>query len=610
MATRNLRNRISSRLSSPAVIAEAEQTDDPDDGRNGDGDSDAWVEPPVRKLPPSYQDHKGLERVGVLELQQPLGEPPSQKLLQRLKLTYNRPSNRGTPLQNDDGVTPSVGSERLLSVDSPAEDEAMSDASHDEDIIEVSAPPRGRPAKRDAEEMRSSGQHHDIEMSPSQAGPKISIQEHLRQDRVSNYVEKAIEEAESKGDLGLLPGLNRVHNKAFEQRDLWLVLEAIAHNSPTPEQLKIFKRYIKKGMKKHRRDSARGESLSSASKAYRAGTKKAAEALSPLSPSVTGVNATSTFTSPFRPRSTTSNARNSASRLSNPANTSIHLSPSTRRGNMENGDGRSPGKRRTTGTTRQRRSGSQSSVSSLSSIASIPEEFGPDAIDGDGEDQPADERSTSNQKGGHRQADRSDPTGVPAKLRSSVISHPNSKPPFNGFNDVAKIVNKRLKKQPNIDLDYDPADIDKRRKKFQAGLTKNRDIPYVDADVDLRNDPSEYRREPVPDYPIVVGGPIPPVLHAQPVIAAPGTLDSTQTSRRRGLPDRNLINGNGRKRTYEEMIDDDDDSDLSETRTPSPIPHLVPPPPPGVRGSRAGTPRVAKHAAVSKARKSARVMIS
>lgn len=617
MSTRNLRNRISSRLSSPANYAEAEQTDDTDGERNGDTDSDVWVEPPVRKLPPSYQDHKGLERVGVLELQQPLGEPPSQKLLQRLKLTYNRPSNRGTPLQNDDGITPSVGSERLQSIDSPADDEALSDASQDEAPIEVVLPPRGRPAKRDADEMRNSAQHPDFSMSPAQSSPrsglptaaqKISIQEHLRQDRVSNYMDKAIEEAERNGDLGLLPGLNRVHNKAYEQRELWVVLEAIAHQSPTPEQLKIFKRYIKKGVKRHRRNSAHaGNAVFSGNKRHRA--KKADEALSPLSPTATGLNTTSSsFTSPFRPRSGASNSRHShLAHLAHP----VHLSPSSRRARMDSMNDRSPGKHHYTGTPRNRRSGSQSSTSSLSSARSIPAEYGLDVIEDEGEDQPADERSRSNPKGGHRQADRSE--RAPAKLRSSAISDPNSKHPFNGFPDVARLASKKIKKSTRDDLDCDPADIEKRRKKFQAVAAKHTNIEYIDADVDLRREPN-HSHQPVPTFAIQSNGPAPPVLHKQPVTANQDKVVSTRSSGNVAVPNKSFPNGTSRKRNYDEMLDDDDDddTDLSDVRTPSPIPHLLyPPPPPGVtRGSRAGTPRVAKHAAVTKARKSARVMIS
>lgn len=609
MATRSLRNRVPSRLSSPAITAEAEQADDTDADRNGHVGPEDWVEPPVRRLPPSFQDHRGLERVGVLELQQPLGEPPSQKLLQRLKLNF-RPSNRASPMQNEEGVTPSVESERL-EFGSPRQAERLSEPPppapppQDGPIV-FSSPPRGRPAKRDADEMRQPAYIMDfapfqplVSTSPGAAAASkpISIQEQLRQDRVSAYIDKAIEEAERHGDLGLLPGLQKVKDKAFRQRSLWVVLDAIAHNSPDEEQLSVFKRYIKKGVKRHRRHSAfSGSSAQPSFQSQSPGQPVVAadDSHTTLSPAAPTLIPAPTFTPTFRTRPSPSRHPHT-----HPAHPPVHLSPSSRRSKMDSGNDQSPGQPTFSNTHRRKRSGSNSSTSSLSSARSIPEEFAPEQPETEGEEGNADERPRSkNLKGGQRQgSDR-------AKLRSSGISHPNSKHPFHAFPDVAKLAAKKLKK-PKEDLDYDPADVERRRRRYEDDILQDYNYRHHDT-VNLR-EPLAYLDE---DYPATTTAERvlpPPIVHAHPVSAKTTKLDSSFESR--SAPDKSLPNGTGRKRNYDEMEDDDDDLSWMFSLTPEPI--VVPPPPVGVRlASRANTPRMAKHPALNKARKSARVMIS
>ena len=609
MATRSLRNRVPSRFSSPAITVEAEQADETDGERNGHVGPEEWVEPPVRRLPPSFQDHRGLERVGVLELQQPLGEPPSQKLLQRLKLNF-RASNRASPMQTEEGVTPSVESERL-EFGSPREGERLSEPPPpapppQDDPIVFSSPPRGRPAKRDADEMRQPAYIMDIapfqppvSTSPGAAAASrpISIQEQLRQDRVSAYIEKAIEEAERNGDLGLLPGLHKVKDKAFGQRSLWVVLDAIAHNSPDEEQLSVFKRYIKKGVKRHRRHSAlSGSSAQPSFQSQSPGqpvvaTDDSRQALSPTAPTLTPAP---TFTPTFRTRPSPSRHPHT-----HPLHPPVHLSPSSRRGKMDSGNDQSPGQPTASNTRRRKRSGSNSSTSSLSSARSIPEEFAPEPPEIEDEQGDVDERPRSkNLKGGQRQgSDR-------AKLRSSGISHPNSKHPFHAFPDVAKLAAKKLKK-PKEDLDYDPADVERRRRRYEDDILQN--YNYRHHDTVSERETLAYLDAFYPARTTAERVLPPPVVHAHPVSAKTTKLDSSFESR--GAPDKSLPDGTRRKRNYEEMDSDDEMFAWMLSPTPEPIPE--PPPPVNARlASRANTPRMARHPAVNKARKSARVMIS
>ncbi len=611
MATRSLRNRVPSRVSSPAITAETGQADDSDADRNDNGGPEEWVEPPVRRLPPSFQDHRGLERVGVLELQQPLGEPPSQKLLQRLKLNF-RPSNRASPLHIDEGVTPSVESERT-EFGSPREAERLSEPPQQAPPTQPGqvlfpSPPRGRPAKRDADEMRQPAYLMDIALFPppvsispgaATVSRPISIQEELRQDRVSAYIRKAIEEAERNGDLGLLPGLRKVRDKAFRQRSLWVVLEAIAHNSPDEEQLRVFKRYIKRGVKRHRRQSAlSGSPVQPSFPGNRSQSPgqpgvAADDSHTSWSPAATTLNPAPTFTPPFRTRPSPSHHLHT-----HPAHPPVHLSPSSKRSTMDSGNDRSPGRPASSDTRQRKRSGSNSSTSTLSSARSIPEEFASEQPGIDGDDDNTDERPRlKSAKGSQRQgSDR-------AKLRSSGISHPNTKHPFHAFPDVAKLAAKKLKR-PREDPDFDPADIEKRRRRFEDDSFRDYNNNHHDT-VNLR-EPLANLDEAYPAATTPERVPPPPVVHTQPVSSNMTNPGSSFESPR--VPDRNPPNGTSQQGDDDEM-DDNDSFFWPEFGTPEPI--LVPPPPLGVRtASRANTPRVAKNPAVNKARKSARVMIS
>ena len=63
---------------------------------------DKWVEPPLRPPAPSFEDHRGLERHGVLEYMAPLGTLPSAKVKARIKA---EPPRRVTQVKNGDPPT-------------------------------------------------------------------------------------------------------------------------------------------------------------------------------------------------------------------------------------------------------------------------------------------------------------------------------------------------------------------------------------------------------------------------------------------------------------------------------------------------------------------------
>ncbi|RMZ82082.1 hypothetical protein DV737_g2193, partial [Chaetothyriales sp. CBS 132003] len=436
-----------------------------------------------------YQDHKGLERVGVLELQQPLGELPSAKLLQRLKLHLPRPSPRPASQPVDEVVTPSVESDRpelaspmdAMDVDAPVE---LVPAAHlppqQPQSPAISSPPRGRPAKRDIAEMRRSLNPAEATPSPAKStvsppAPTVlqrpaSIQEHLRQDRVQSYVETAILEAEQNGDQGLVPGLRKMRERALHQRELWAVLDAIAHSQPTEEQLGIFKKFIKKGVKRHRRSiqtpphgagagvGVAGERDLFVSRAAAAAqqrppppeplSREPAELLHQLP------HSSAAFTPPFRQRSSSSHLH-----LDHAASDPIGPSPSSRRLRMAAKEQRRGRPQSVDHSPRHSQSRSNSASSSLSSAKSIPDEFAPPTADAHSAAADADERPVGN--GVARQAN------PPVSRTRSTALPPASKHPFAAFPEVNKLAGRRGKGRKEY-LGYDPVEVAQRRERYLA----------------------------------------------------------------------------------------------------------------------------------------------
>lgn len=610
MATRSLRHR-SSRYSSPATFGEKEPAPKPVEeppARNGQQTSlDNWIEPAIRPPAPSFEDSKGLERVGVLENMQPLGTAPTQRLLQKLKLNYTRPSPRPTPVRAvEEAVTPVAEPAEKMDLVSPAEEAVSEQPERFPDIppryqpppdtILISSPPRGRPPRRETTDMSLSASVSQSPVTyplapPHHVSPKpLSIQQQLRQDRLRIHVERAIQEAQQKNSPDLVNGLRQIREDAQFNPDLWNVVEAMINNFPSPEQFKLFKRYIKKGVKRHRRESQMSGSP------YQSSPQRFKDLTSPLhrerSPKASHAHtpATSHSEEPRRrinlyftlPRAT-----------ENTANEEMPVSPSTvppPSRLTESGD-KSTRLSITVSPQKRKRSGSESSSSSLSSAPSIPEGVAPPWETGNGRTGSAGQRqATGRGTAGHR-------------LRSAVSSQPAPTPPQPEVAGSSSKTNasKRFKKtrdEPDFDID----ELTRRKRHYL-------DDSFHDYNTIPR--PESNERDLVhghPDRPVSSDHPPPPVIHPNRLIVSLNALVSPVSSQ---MPSDSLpINGTSRKRVYDEI--DADDMDISTPDTSSPGPFLAPPPPPpGVRASsRAATPRASRVQPAPKTRKSARVMVS
>ncbi|KIW10792.1 hypothetical protein PV08_10091 [Exophiala spinifera] len=609
MSTRSLRHR-SSRYSSPATFGEKDVTPkhvEAPVARNGQQTNlDTWIEPTVRTAVPSFEDTKGLERVGVLENMQPLGIPPTQRMLQKLKVTnYVRPSHRPTPVQVEEVVSTSADPEKM-DVASPLEPEIMSDnppeLPRQPDTVLFSSPPRGRPPRKEAAEM---SQAPTASLSPANlssahtghAQPKPpSIQEHLRRDRLQNHLERAIHEAQDKDSSALVPGLQKLRDDAQVIPELWNVLEAVVQQSPNAAQFKVFKRYIKSGVRKHRRSSQISTSP------YQSSPLRRDAVSSPRSskhrqPDLSG----KTPSQPSNPRiSLYFNMNRAAASAAQPDATVAVPSPVSRNLDSIDPSLRTQSLLPTPSPNKRKRARSVSSDSSLSSAKSFPDDYAPPAARGPGGADGRRSRSMNQRQAASRAA-----TGGRLRSTASATYHdPVGGQPIVETTSVAKGTSKKPQKTRD-DIEFDIDELNLRKRDFlQDSFHDYNQIPRPESD----------ERGLVhghPDVPDPSERPPPPVVHPNRLPVSSTALSSPVTV----PPDTILINGNanGRKRYRPFNDPDTDDIDTATSISSSPGPAFVPPPPPGVANaiSRGATPRAARFPPLQKGtRKSARVMVS
>jgi hypothetical protein len=611
MASRGLRNK-STRLSSPATFATKEPVSAPEPAARAKDSRktllDTWIEPPLRQAAPSFEDHKGLERVGVLEMMEPLGRLPTQKLLQKLKLSAPKLSPRATPGNGEEATTPTTEIEGTDTV-SPARPSRRSESARadereigqhlvvakpgqDENEYKVAGAVPPSPARQMVNRPSVSLGH-----SPSTNPPRT----HILAEHIAIHVEAAIDEANRKNSPELVPGLRKICDDANSDPNLWNVLDAVLQKSPSRKQFRIFRRYIKSGLTQH-----------SASPTPNTGL--------PSNRPMNNSNTVSTPTRSFPPSHTFSNsASRSSLNLRSPATaplpfhpqrTQSHIaSPSmspTRPGLTTNANGTQNGNTRNLPSesvedsgARPARSRSVSSSSSLSSAKSLDAETFAPTIEGDGEGQL--NGSKAAKSAGQRQAT----TRVAAaghnntKTRTALSSTP--KGPFADFNSVNKSTTNRCKKL-KIDPEVNQEEIQRQKDELLQQSIH-------DYDCHPRYDSSERTVVAPRDHESSVSSilnPPPPVIHphhVHPASALPSSPIGPEA------PSEHLLrNGTSRKRSRNEHEDDED-----ATGTPassSPPPFLAPPPPGAAVSSRASTPRFAKLPPAKKIKKSARVMHS
>lgn len=712
--TRTLRNR-SSRFSSPATFTAINQDTLPpgqesngdqgtlEDGTDRQSKSQAqqgpWVEPVVRNGVPSFEDTRGLERVGVLEHMQPLGAAPNPKLLQKLKVTLgNRGatgSARATPVYSEGLASPASQPAELARHDipSPIIDPELLDSpsppvprvstqsqsqtavssqhvqnsqpsaqplpstksvpptlptsyslkdawemmfhtnlppfvpprpepivtSHSQQPSPqvIMSPPRGRPAKKEVEEMRAYNPDDSIMspamasiMRPSRNSPRhsSSFSDQNRGDRFHAALENAIDKAQCLGEVEIEAGLRKVL-KESSRDELTTALDNISkYKANVPiNQFKVFKHFVKKGIRKYQKTSSQSSILSNEDQDPSLSSSRPTGHVSAFVTKLHTSQSTDQQTehqsgSPPAPRS----GHRPASRDISPTKTNhvssqpIEVTDLPRRPEQFE-----PGFPIT--ISRKRRSSSTSSLSSLSSANLsdyTPPEMAVPVKDQPGEGRPA--RSAS-----QRQAPARTAAARPTRL-SGIGTDPVSQSesfnqqPLLNYTGIESSSNHKSKRQ-KLNIVDAPIDEALARQKADLQRTIIRDDAYTKVEShsrtpspirrDRKREEDEQRRQrglsPRPSR--QRAGPPPPVIHPEALIQSANFEPSSPASAQGdGAP----TNGTNRKRDYDEFTRDDQSDQLSS---------LGPtPPPPTIRASintrasvgapstRSTTPRVAK----------------
>lgn len=584
------------------------------------------MEPPLRHPAPSFEDNKGLERVGVLEHMEPLGRPPTQKLLQRLKLFPPKPSHRSTPFQSEEVTTPTTDIERAETA-SPAESlpQPVSVKAEDQ-VMRVKPEDPTRRIKAEEQAMRSrstrtrSGNGDNDEYKPGSLVPSSPVKHVTAQTSLSKgntpssaspqrsipaedikiHVEAAINEAESTNSPGLIPGLRKLCEDANSDPALWTVLDAVLHKTPSHKQFRTFRRYIHSGLAQH---SASPTSITPLNLQPQVNENRVASTPTRALPSSRNLpnsasRSASGLLSPVSVAPLPFHIQRPQPRLDSPSMSPTTTEPAIGSAGASNGGAQNP----TVGATEEslggpNRSRSVSTSSSLSSAKSLDAETFAPTIEMDGE--PQINGSKAAKSATQRQATNRVAAGNNnTKTRTVVSSLP--KDPYADFSTTAKLTTNRLKRS-KIESEIDPEEVQRQKHEFLDRSVHDYDL--------IPRPESDERTIVVPDNlgPYIASKTVPPpVIHPHHVNPASALFSSPVGAS--ASSEHVLRNGTSRKRSRNEHEEDEE-----AVRTPassSPPPFLTVPPPGAAHSSRAGTPRFAKLPPAKKVKKSARVMVS
>jgi hypothetical protein len=262
--------------------------------------AEEWSEPPLRQPAPSFEDHKGLERHGVLEHMAPLGTMPKEK--PKLRVKQYDPHRRANLAKQGDVVG------RITPVRRNAESIKESQPYNNSNMVEnttIGIPQKSR--EEDGEYnpkltiARSGAQRATV--ASRKSVPSASTK--AGQEKLRKVVDAAVERSRELGNEILGLAVKQLFEESLDNRTLAELLDAVLSQRPTPRQAADFQAYIKIARKQiaaetgiSRRSSLAGQTPSishskSPSKLLRASSTRESRH---------SINNTSTsITSPMRP---------------------------------------------------------------------------------------------------------------------------------------------------------------------------------------------------------------------------------------------------------------------------------------------------------------------
>ena len=305
-----------------------------------------WTEPPLRAPAPSFEDHKGLERQGVLEHMAPLGSLPTQKV--KLRIKQYEPGRR--PKQSKLGEGATILKE---SAEEPPAARRRSDTRMTEDHSSKAVAPHERDEDEDYNPKAAATTTKTVQTRSTPARPLLPEAppaHYLSHEKLKQVVDSAVDRSRQLGNELLGFAIKRVFEESLNNDGLADLLDAVLSQRPTPRQAADFQAYIKVARKQIKAETS---SSRRSSNAVASSITSKSASKSPCKPiQFTGANP-----------SDTSHDTPSATRMTQAS----HPQPTSRSNKGPNG---TAGSDREHPAKRLKRTKSMSSTSSLSSLDS------------------------------------------------------------------------------------------------------------------------------------------------------------------------------------------------------------------------------------------------
>lgn len=206
--------------------------------------TEVWTEPSLRAPAPSFEDHKGLERHGVLEHMAPLGSLPNQ----RVKLRVKQPEAGRRSVQPKGGESAATGKEsveEMLVQRNRSESNKLEHrptkmgTSVEEDDDEDYTPKTTTKSAATKQIPKSLPLRSPAPRTPTPVRPSPG------QERLRQVVESAVERSRELGNEILGLSIRKLFDDSLQNRTLADLLEAVLSQRPTPRQAADFQAYIK-----------------------------------------------------------------------------------------------------------------------------------------------------------------------------------------------------------------------------------------------------------------------------------------------------------------------------------------------------------------------------
>ena len=221
-----------------------------------------WTEPPLRAPVPSFEDHKGLERHGVLEHMAPLGTMPNQK--SKLRVKHFEPSRKNA--QGKHGDAAASDKEAMKAQESSENKRRSESRKAEEKPSKLAASTRERDEDQDYTPKSLVTRAPVLKPVPTRisAASTPSSKTTAGQERLRQVVESAVQRSKELGNEILGLAVRKLFEESLQNRTLADLLDAVLSQRPTQRQAADFQAYIKIARKQIKSESGQSRRSSAA----------------------------------------------------------------------------------------------------------------------------------------------------------------------------------------------------------------------------------------------------------------------------------------------------------------------------------------------------------